>query len=73
MNVSEPTTATATTMIAPRPSDVNVLSPAMNMPAIAMITVRPEIRTARPEVAAAFSTAAVVDRPLRRSSRARRR
>ena len=52
--VSEPIIATATTIIVPIEKDMNVLSPEKNMPAIAIRTVTPEIRTARPEVAAAF-------------------
>ena len=61
-------------MIAPRPSEVNVLSPAMNMPAIAIITVSPEMSTARPEVADGLLDGVELrQRPLRRSSRSRRR
>ena len=52
--------------------EMNVLSPEKNMPAIAMITVMPEISTARPEVAAAASIARRLPRPARRSSRSRR-
>ena len=52
---------------------MNVLSPLMNMPAIATITVAPEISTARPEVAAAASSAALSLRPAARSSRSRLR
>ena len=49
---------------------MKVASPVMNMPAIAIITVKPEIITARPEVAAATSSArACCDRP--RAPRAR--
>ena len=40
------------------PNDANVASPVRNMPAIATITVRPEMSTERPEVAAAASSAA---------------
>ena len=71
--VSEPIIATATTIIVPIANDMNVLSPESNMPAIAMITVKPEISTARPDVAAAASSAARSLRPARRSSRSRRR
>jgi hypothetical protein len=46
--------------------------PANSSPAIAVITVRPEISTARPEVAAAISSAASDERPLSRSSIMRR-
>ena len=42
------------------------------MPAIATTTVPPETTTARPDVAAAISTASSGLRPLARSSRARR-
>ena len=56
--VSEPIMATATTSIVPIAKDMKVLSPEKNMPAIAIITVKPEISTARPEVAAAASSAA---------------
>ena len=45
--------------------EMNVLSPLMNMPAIATITVAPEISTARPEVAAAASSDALSLRPGR--------
>ena len=51
--VSEPIIATATTIIAPSPSPTIPLSPAKNMPAIAVMTVRPETRTARPDVSEA--------------------
>ena len=71
--VSEPIIATATTIIVPIENDMNVLSPEKNMPAIAIMTVMPEIRTARPEVAAAASSAAPSLRPAARSSRSRRR
>ena len=56
--VSEPIIATATTIIVPIANDMNVLSPEKNMPAMAIITVKPEMSTARPEVAAAASSAA---------------
>ena len=70
--MSEPIIATATTIIVPTANDMNVLSPEKNMPAMAIMTVMPEIRTARPEVAAAASSAARSLRPARRSSRSRR-
>ena len=70
--VSEPIIATATTIIVPIANDMNVLSPEKNMPAIAIMTVMPEMSTARPDVAAAASSAAVSLRPARRSSRSRR-
>ena len=71
--VSEANTAIATTRIVPHAKEMNDLSPLMNMPAIATITVTPEISTARPEVAAAASSEARSLRPEARSSRSRRR
>ena len=44
--VSEPSIATATTIIVPTEKDMNVLSPERNMPAIAIRTVMPETSTA---------------------------
>ena len=70
--VSEPSIATATTIIVPTANDMNVLSPEKNIPAMAIMTVTPEISTARPDVAAAASRAADSLRPARRSSRSRR-
>ena len=55
--VSEPMTATAITRIVARPMLMKIVLPVSSMPAIAAMTVRPEIRTARPEVAAAMSIA----------------
>ena len=54
------------------PNDWNVLSPVKNIPAIAAITVRPEMSTERPDVAAAAWSAAASERPAARSSRSRR-
>ncbi len=71
--VSDAKTAIATTKIVPSANEMNALSPLMNMPAIATITVAPEMSTARPEVAAAASRAAPSLRPAARSSRSRRR
>ena len=71
--VTEPIIAMPTTMIAPTPSEKNVLSPARNMPAMAAITVNPETRIARPEVADAVWTASILLAPRRFSSRSRRR
>jgi hypothetical protein len=51
--VSDPTSAQKTTSIAPIPIDVKIFVPANNIPAIAIRTVKPEISTACPEVAAA--------------------
>ena len=71
--VSEANIAIATTRIVPTANEMKALSPLMNMPAIATITVRPEISTARPEVAAATCRASSGLRPAARSSRSRRR
>ncbi len=71
--VTEPSTATATTMIVPMPNETKTAFPARNMPAIAAITVKPEISTARPEVAAAAFSADSQPRPASRSSISRRR
>ena len=71
--LTEPSIATATTMIVPMPNDTKTALPARNMPAMADITVRPETSTARPEVAAAASSAASAPRPASRSSISRRR
>ena len=70
--VSEPIIATATTTIVPVANDVKSGSPPRYIPPIANITVQPEISTARPEVAAAASSAASGPRPAARSSRSRR-
>ena len=64
--------AIATTETVATANDSNPASPVMNIPAIAMITVSPEIITARPDVAAATSSASWVLRPAARSSRSRR-
>ena len=71
--VTEPSTATATTRIVPTAKPVKTMLPAKNMPAMAIITVRPEMTTAWPEVAAANSSAASLDLPASRSSILRRR
>ena len=71
--VSDPTIATATTMIVPTANEVNTREPAKNIPAIAIITVKPLTRIARPEVAAAARSAASSLAPAARSSRSRRR
>ena len=44
--VSEPTMAAATTSMEATPSATNVASPEISMPAIAIMTVKPEISTA---------------------------
>ena len=54
-------------------NDWNVGVPARYIPAMAIITVKPETITARPEVAAAAASAASSLRPSSRSSRSRRR
>ena len=69
--VSEPSIATATTVIVATPNEAKPASPVRNIPAIATITVRPETRIARPDVAAAASSAASSLRPAARSSRSR--
>ena len=56
--VTLPSIATATTSIVPTAKEVKTALPARNMPAIAIITVRPETSTALPDVAAANSSAA---------------
>jgi hypothetical protein len=53
------------------PKPANVGSPMRSIPAIAVITVRPEIRTDRPDVAAATASAPFSLRPPQRSSRSR--
>ena len=58
-------------MIVARPNEANVESPVRNKPAIATITVRPEMSTERPAVAAATSSASRSLRPAARSSRSR--
>jgi hypothetical protein len=70
--VREPTIATATTTIVPVAKDEKSGSPPRYIPPIATITVQPEISTARPDVAAAASSAASGPRPAARSSRSRR-
>ena len=56
-------TATATTSIIPTASDTNSALPERNIPLMAIITARPETTTARPEVAAAISTASTTATP----------
>jgi hypothetical protein len=70
--VSEPITVTATTSIVPMPKAEKMGLPANSSPAIAAITVRPEMSTARPDVAAAISSAASAEWPRSRSSIMRR-
>lgn len=71
--VSEASIADATTKIVPVANETNVGAPARYMPAIATITVTPEIRTECPDVAAAASMASSLVAPAAFSSRARRR
>ena len=71
--VTEPSMATATTSIVPTANEAKTALPARNMPAMAIITVTPETSTARPDVAAANSSAASEERPASRSSILRRR
>ena len=70
--VIEPSMATATTRIVPTANELNTALPAKNIPAMAIITVRPETSTARPEVAAANSSASAWERPASVSSILRR-
>ena len=72
-NVSEPMTATPTTMIVPTAIPVNRSIPVSSSPAMDTITVSPETRMARPEVAAAVASAPGKEAPAARSSRSRRR
>ena len=65
--------ATATTRIVPIPKEMNTELPARSIPAIAVMTVSPEISTARPDVPAAFAKAEAASAPAWRSSSFRRR
>ncbi len=69
--VSEPTTAVSTTRMVPSAKPMKMPLPVRNMPAMATITVMPEISTARPEVPAAISIERCLLRPFARSSRSR--
>jgi hypothetical protein len=71
--VSEPSTATPTTMIVPTATPENTSIPVRNSPDMAIITVTPDTRMARPEVLAAIRSACWVSCPAARSSRVRRR
>ena len=53
--VSEPSTAIATTAIVANAIEAKISLPVRNMPAIAVMTIRPETSTERPDVAAAAS------------------
>ncbi|GAA3351158.1 hypothetical protein GCM10020358_79870 [Amorphoplanes nipponensis] len=70
--VSDPSTAVATTRMVAIPKLANVASWVKNMPAMATMTVRPEIQTDRPDVCAAITSARCGSAPARRSSRSRR-
>ncbi len=67
----EAISATSTTMMPPVAIEANCASPPKYRPAMATMTVSPEMRTARPEVDAAASSAASSPRPAARSSRSR--
>ena len=69
--VSEPSMAMATTIMVATPIAAKLASPTRSMPPMATITVKPEMRTERPEVAAAASSAACSLFPAARSSRSR--
>jgi fructose-specific phosphotransferase system component IIB len=69
--VTDPSIAIATTIIIATANDVNVASRVKSIPAVEMITVAPEMRTARPEVASAASSEDSSLQPRRRSSRSR--
>ena len=71
-NVSDPSMATATTSMVPMPKPMKIGLPAKSSPAIAVITVTPEMSTARPDVPAAISTASSTEWPRSRSSIMRR-
>ena len=70
--VSDPSIATATTRIEPVANEVKTEESARYMPAMAVMTVRPDTSTACPEVAAAASSAASLSRPAASSSFIRR-
>ena len=70
--VIEPIMAIRTTTIEPVASPVNSASPAKYRPAMAVMTVRPEMSTVRPDVAAAAASASSLLLPALRSSRSRR-
>ena len=58
-------------MIVPTAKDVEALSPVRNWPAMATITVKPDTRIARPDVAEAMPSAVCSSWPAARSSRSR--
>ena len=69
--VSDPSMATATTVIVANPNEAKVASRVRNIPDMATMTVSPDTSTARPDVAAAASSAACSLLPAARSSRSR--
>ncbi len=69
--VSDPSRATATTVIVATPNEAKSALNVSSIPAIATSTVIPEMSTERPDVAAAASSAASSLRPAARSSRSR--
>ncbi len=71
--VIEPSTAIATTRMAPVASESKVAPPTTYRPVIEAITASPETMMECPEVAAAISTASTVPAPRARSSRSRLR
>ena len=71
--VTDPATAMSTTRMVATAKPANSCMPDRNIPAIATMTVIPEISTDRPEVAAAIRSAASGAQPRARSSRSRRR
>ena len=71
--VTDPATAMSTTEMVATAKPANSCMPDRNIPAMATITVSPEISTDRPEVAAAMRSEACGSRPPARSSRSRRR
>ena len=70
--VTDPSTEVATTIMVPAAMPRNSPVPVKKRPATATITVRPEMSTERPDVAAAAWRAASAERPAARSSRSRR-
>ena len=71
--VTDPAIAISTTEMVATAKPANSCMPDRNMPAMATITVSPETRTDRPDVAAAMRSAVCGSRPEARSSRSRRR
>ncbi len=69
--VSEPSTATATTMMEPVASEANTALRARNRPSIETMTATPDTMTECPAVSAAISIASRWPRPRCRSARTR--